>query len=259
MTTAAAVGKAPGTGVTRPPARYYSSIRRIWIAILMILTVGVRVGQARVPGPADSHAGPNNLDDPDAFEQGSEPSECWSDQWPDEDVWPSSQADVLQLPELERYWIGDLGFEEHQLDGWRRAEGMAGIVDCPKPKKPNDKDSKPNAQLRPSVLTDIIFFPMKKFDGPVAGFVFRTTIDKGTGYYRDNAGSGATVRLKQDEAIPILLDELIKVAVCSKELMQCNAQDGSAHMPKSKRARKRNRKRKVARKTKRMGNEGRAE
>ena len=115
---------------------------------------------------------------------------------------------------------------------------MAGIVDCPKPKKPNDKDSKPNAQLRPSVLTDIIFFPMKKFDGPVAGFVFRTTVDKGTGYYRDNAGSGATVRLKQDEAIPILLDELIKVAVCSKELMQCNAQDGSAHMPKSKRARR---------------------
>ena len=87
--------------------------RIIWIAILMVLTVGVCIGQASVPGPGGSQGGTTTLDDAEAFEHGSEPSECWSHHWPEEDAWPIDDGEVAQqqLPVLETYWIGDLGFE----------------------------------------------------------------------------------------------------------------------------------------------------
>ena len=63
----------------------------IWIAVLMIQTVGVCVGQASVPGPDGDRGAPAALDDPDAVDLGSEPSEYWSGGWPEEDLWPENQ------------------------------------------------------------------------------------------------------------------------------------------------------------------------
>jgi len=159
-------------------------------------------------------------------------------------LWLDDYEDQVQpLPELESYWVGDLGFQDHQLDSWRRAEGLAGISNPKDPekaaakKKAAAKSNSSKLQERPSDFNGTNFFPMKKFEGPIAGFVFRTD-ELGTGYYRDIACAGGVVRRKQSSAIPILLDELIKLGDCSEVLMQCNVGDGSFAMPRSKRARR---------------------
>ena len=78
---------------------------------------------------------------------------------------------------------------------------------------------------------------MKNFDGPIAGFVFRTDT-QGTGYYRDSACDGGAMRPKQSEPIPIQLHSLIKLEVCSKALLQNPAGEEAASWPKSKHARR---------------------
>ena len=78
---------------------------------------------------------------------------------------------------------------------------------------------------------------MKRFDGPIAGFVFKTG-EKGTGYYRDGAVALGQGQPKQGGPIPIQLDSLVKLEVCNQTLLHNPNGDKAASMPRGKRARR---------------------
>ena len=95
---------------------------------------GVRIGEARKPGPGSA------LDDPqaDLWEEESQLDDA--SLWPAEPVEPESEVCGLSAsdaeaaveaealgPKLCPVWNGDLAFTEEQLLAWREAEDAAGL------------------------------------------------------------------------------------------------------------------------------------
>ena len=84
---------------------------------------GVRIGEAPRPGPVAS------FDDPEAdFNGPFSDEDCGIDD-PDDWMHSDEQEDVWQ-PAVSNYSVGDLGFQDHQLESWRIAEAEAGLKAC---------------------------------------------------------------------------------------------------------------------------------
>lgn len=224
-----------------------NQILYIWVAALMVWLCAARIGQARVPGP-----GPQaSFDSPEAEgmqEQPDEPFDLWLEE-PPNDCWdePPSEAsedDVdNQRPAVSNYSVGDLGFQDHQLESWRIAEAEVGLKagDAKQSavakakaaaKKAKEQAAKPQW---PNSIEGLDFFPLEDFVGRLPGWTFKTS-DRGLGYHRESPV--VKDRAKQ-QPIPLVLDSLIKPKDCNPDLMSKGSQPvGDLITMKSKRARR---------------------
>ena len=173
---------------------------------------GVRVGEARKPGPGMP------LDDPEAdlWEDESQPDDDF-----DAEMWCSSRTsqadgqhpaardsdDDRSSTEMHLAWGGDMAFSDEQLLAWRNAESAAGLSmqrNVSKHKKSLRSPQLPEAQS--SVEG---FISRRTFAGHLRHFEFKTG-SRGTGYYDTRVQADGLAFA--DAPHPVVLDRLIPPA-----------------------------------------------